>query len=360
MKTRAGYRRVVPRRGHRSRWQCQRRFGCAQTSAEDDSRRKPLAQLTLQSRRLNAAPPFVVVFASGDGGLRGASKDVMRHLIAQGFWVAAFSSPEAFKGMNDDGKRRRTMPVRAIAWHSIIGAGQAGAGCCGPDIDRDRRMSRGANVVVAAAGDPSLSPASSSRCDRPDTGVRRAGQSPTAPWLHLRLTKDDQGRLQTYPALERLGSLRLAVIQSTNDSYVRSSESRRLLRPDTSTRRLYEVESKNHSFGGGQEALMRSLDDAMTWIDGARSGTADAGRRGRTAQTAQRSRGKLPPSRDSEAAGGAERRPEHESGGIDVNCRQPESDQCASRRSTGCSGWPRHRARGLFGIHTRGVSSLSI
>ena len=58
----------------------------------------------------------------------------------------------------------------------------------------------------------------------------------------------------------------LAIIQSTNDS------SRAVLRvapplgPDTPTRRLYEIESKNHSFGGGKEPLLRALDDAMTWV----------------------------------------------------------------------------------------------
>ena len=56
-------------------------------------------KLTLSKPATDAAPPFVVVFASGDGGLHGASKDVMRRLSEQGFWVAAFSSPEAFKGM---------------------------------------------------------------------------------------------------------------------------------------------------------------------------------------------------------------------------------------------------------------------
>ncbi len=62
------------------------------------------------------------------------------------------------------------------------------------------------------------------------------------------------------------GRFPLAVIQSTNDGYVRSAESRRLMGPDTPTRRLYEVESRNHSFGGGTDTLMRDLDDAMAWI----------------------------------------------------------------------------------------------
>ena len=80
------------------------------------------------------------------------------------------------------------------------------------------------------------------------------------------------GRIQTYPAIERLGSIPLAIIQSTNDSYVPSAESRRLLGPDTATRRLYEVESRNHGFDGGREALMRDFDNALQWIAGRAAG----------------------------------------------------------------------------------------
>jgi hypothetical protein len=248
-------------------------------------------KLTLSKPATDAAPPFLVVFASGDGGLRGASKDVMRHLIARGFWVAAFSSPEAFKGMNDDGKEKANYAGARDRLASIIAQAKQALGVADQTSIVIAGMSRGANVVVAAAGDPSLKPgivgavaiALTREFDEltiPDSAMANAG-----------VTKDDRGRLQTYPGLERLGSLRLAVIQSTNDSYVRSSESRRLLGPDTSTRRLYEVESKNHSFGGGEEALMRSLDDAMTWIEGARGVTADAAPRGRMPHAAQRSEG---------------------------------------------------------------------
>lgn len=226
-------------------------------------------KLTLSKPATDAAPPFVVVFASGDGGLRGASKDIMRHLSEQGLWVAAFSSPEAFKGMNDDAKEKANYAGARDRLASIIMQAKQALGVPDQTSIVIAGMSRGANVVVAAAGDPSLK---SSIVGAVAIALTREFDDLTIPdsaASNAGVTKDDRGRLQTYPALERLGSLPLAVIQSTNDSYVRSSESRRLLGPDTSTRRLYEVESKNHSFGGGQEALMHSLDDAMSWIGGA-------------------------------------------------------------------------------------------
>jgi hypothetical protein len=67
--------------------------------------------------------------------------------------------------------------------------------------------------------------------------------------------------------LKLLGSTPLAVIQSTNDSYVPSAESRQLLGPDTATLRLYEVQAKNHGFSDARPKLMQDLDDALRWIE---------------------------------------------------------------------------------------------
>jgi len=78
---------------------------------------------------------------------------------------------------------------------------------------------------------------------------------------------DDQGRIQIYPALKSLGSTPVAVIQSTNDSYVAAAEARELLGPDTPTLRLYEVESSNHRFGGARDKVIEDVDDALQWIE---------------------------------------------------------------------------------------------
>jgi hypothetical protein len=80
---------------------------------------------------------------------------------------------------------------------------------------------------------------------------------------------DSEGRLQMYPAVKLLASKRLAVIQSTNDSYVPAAESRQLLGPDTPTLRLYTVESKDHGFSDAREKLMSDLDDALRWVEAA-------------------------------------------------------------------------------------------
>lgn len=213
--------------------------------------------------------PFLVLFASGDGGLTGVSMAVLQHLGDQGYYVAGFSSREALRPVKSSGG----LITREVALESMTSLiAQAKRGLNLPDNTPVvmTGMSRGATLVIAAAGAPTLRPgivggvamALTAETDYFDTSDEE--KSPTGVQL------DDKGRVLTYPAIERLGTTPLAIIQSTNDSYVPSRESRRLLGPDTPTRRLYEVESRNHSFGGGRDALMRDLDDAMRWIAASR------------------------------------------------------------------------------------------
>jgi hypothetical protein len=212
------------------------------------------------------APKFLVVFASGDGGLRGLSKDLLDHLAEQNYWVAGFSSPQAFKGLDDESKGQPNYTVATNRFASIVAQAKQAMGIPNDTPIVISGMSRGANVVVVAAGNPVLragmTGAVAIALTRELDEITVPDDMTAAPAIQT----DDRGRLQTYPLLERLGALRVAIIQSTNDSYVKSAESRRLLGPDTPTRRLYEVEAKNHNFSGGREALMHALDDAMMWV----------------------------------------------------------------------------------------------
>lgn len=213
-----------------------------------------------------AVPPFAVIFASGDGGLRGVSKALLEHLGKRHFWTAGFSSPEALKGIDDESKGNPNYAVARDRFASIIS--QAKQALSLPDNTHIVivGMSRGANVVVAAAGDAALRAGMTGAVA---VALTREFDDLTIPDSLIGnpgIETDDQGRLQTYPSLQRLGSMRLAIIQSTNDSYVPSAESRELLGPDTPTRRLYEIEAKNHSFSGGRPALVNALDEAMAWV----------------------------------------------------------------------------------------------
>ena len=115
-------------------------------------------------------------------------------------------------------------------------------------------FSRGSNLVVFSAGDRDLQRhllgGIAVALTREADNITEPDPARRTPELQV----DDQGRLQTYPAIKRLGALPFAVIQSAGDSYVPAGESRRLFGPDTPTRRLYEVDAKDHAFHGGHIA----------------------------------------------------------------------------------------------------------
>jgi dienelactone hydrolase len=209
--------------------------------------------------------PVVILFASGDGGLSGVCQEILQHMADKGYYVAAFNSRELLGTI--------TRSHGLVAWHVALSSmtslfEQTKRALNQPDNTPMiiTGMSRGANLVVAAAGTPALRPnilggvaiALTRELDYLDMPMG-AEQLPGIQF-------DEKRRLQAYPVIERMGSLPLAIIQSTNDKYVPSAESRRLLGPDTPTRRLYEIKARNHSFGGGQDTLMHDLDDAITWI----------------------------------------------------------------------------------------------
>ncbi len=221
--------------------------------------------LRCASPKTPRAPAFLVVFASGDGGLRGASEAAYEHMAERGHYVAAFSSPEALKPVKSSGKFM-TVTEAADDIEALIREGQKLLGLPESTPTVVAGVSRGATMVVFAAAAPPLRPRI-----RGAVAIALTRETdyltPPDPETRSALIKlDEKGRILLYPALDMLGSIPIAVIQSTRDSYISSAESRRLMGPDTPTRRLYEVEARNHSFGGGQDRMLQCLDEALDWI----------------------------------------------------------------------------------------------
>jgi len=207
-------------------------------------------------------PGYFIVFATGDGGWHGPSAALFSHLADQGYMLAGLSSPEV---LNRSAKRRFSPTQVTANFANLFARIRRDLG-----VDSTASMivvgfSRGASIVaytamnprlrVGMAGTIAIALTREEEYVRPTTGRRRS-----------ELTVDDQG-LQIYPSLAAVKGTRLAVIQSTNDHYVRAAESRELLGPDTPERRLYAVEARNHIFGGGRDVLMSDLEDALRWIE---------------------------------------------------------------------------------------------
>ena len=210
--------------------------------------------------------PTLVVFSSGDGGLKGINMEVLQHLADRGdHYVAGYSSHDVLAKVESSGRRiPYAQAVGNIRW--IIGQAKQKLGLPASAPVIVTGMSRGANMVVLAGSDGTLRSRLVGAVAISLTRELDYVEFPAGARRPRGIQLDDEQRMETYPALIRLGAVPLAVIQSTNDNYVPSAESRQLLGPDTRTRRLYEVESNTHSFGGGEDEMLRALDDALNWI----------------------------------------------------------------------------------------------
>jgi dienelactone hydrolase len=214
--------------------------------------------------------PTLVVFSSGDGGLKGINMEILQHLADRGdYYVAGYSSHDVLSKIEGSGQRiPYARAIGNIRW--IIGQAKQKLGLPATAPVIVTGMSRGANMVVLAGSDRTLRLRLVGAVAIALTRELDYVEFPAGARRPRGIQLDDEQRMETYPALARLGTVPLAVIQSTNDNYVPSAESRQLLGPDSPTRRLYEVESNTHSFGGGEDELLQALDDALNWIAGRR------------------------------------------------------------------------------------------
>jgi dienelactone hydrolase len=231
-------------------------------SVKEGSRRVPLIYAKPATVK---HPDYLVVFATGDGGWRSVSLDVFDHLAALGYMCAGVNSPDAVKPVKRAGEKTSTAQAAERVNASFAEAKKAfGLPPSTPVIVVG--FSRGATLVAFSAVHPELRNqvrgAIALALTR-EADYLRAPPAERAPEIKV----DDKGRIQIYPALKSYGSVPVAVIQSTNDPYVPSAESRELLGPDTPTLRLYEVDSSNHRFGGARDKMIADVDDALAWIE---------------------------------------------------------------------------------------------
>ena len=213
------------------------------------------------------ADGVVVLYASGDGGWFGAAVDMFRQIGRAGYVSVGFSSRAFLKIERPRGALVSTAQL-ADEYEQILAQARRVLG-----LDATTRAvltgwSRGAAFSVLVASEPS--PAN------PVLGVIAIG---LAEGEDLQVFGDedetDDGRasperrrrpFDTYGRIARLGSLPCAVIQSTHDNYLPADRARQLFGPDTSARRFYAVEAKNHRFSGGKASFDTVFLEAMRWI----------------------------------------------------------------------------------------------
>jgi type IV secretory pathway VirJ component len=235
------------------------------TSDQLPGSQRPLPVVLVHPLR-DRHPGCLVVFTTGDDGWSGTSAALFQHLADQGYWLAGFDAPQILAPLVGEGKLIHPRDAaRGLEEMYALARRHLGLPATTPVVVVG--FSRGATAVAFTAIHPEL--------QDDFAGAVAIALTREADYLHVperersaKVQVDSQGRLQLYPAVKLLSSRRLAVIQSTHDSYVPAAESRRLLGPDTPTLRLYSVESKNHGFSDARDQLMSDLDDALRWVIG--------------------------------------------------------------------------------------------
>lgn len=209
----------------------------------------------------HAASSVLVVYATGDAGWWGKDRAIFTHLRSMGYPAVGFSSREYVHHLpaNDDPERRGQV---AEDFASIIRTSEAALNLPATTPAILVGKSRGAGLAVAAAGRPALA----GRLE----GILAIGL--TREEEHVRLRRraraPQNSMLDTYAALRSIGAIRVAVIQSSNDEYIRADAARVLFGPDTGSRHFHAIEARGHNFGGATDVLYTEMEQVLRWVAG--------------------------------------------------------------------------------------------
>jgi pimeloyl-ACP methyl ester carboxylesterase len=206
-----------------------------------------------------AAPAHLplLVYATGDGGWRGKDLQTYNELVSWGYPLVGFSSPDY---LNHLGKGVKTLTPAELAadYGAIIQFARTNLAL------GDERpvilvgVSRGAGLSVAAAGQGLLR-------DRLG-GVVAVGLTKEEEYVWRLPRRRMPVMLEIYDYLPRLGTLPLAVVQSTHDGYLPAPAARALFGPDTEWRRFHAIEARNHSFSNARSAMYNAIKESLAWV----------------------------------------------------------------------------------------------
>lgn len=204
----------------------------------------------------------LLVYATGDGGMRRGDLDTYRHLAATGDPLVGFDARDYVKHLGHNSPT--TTPERVADDYSRIveRARQILA------VDAHRPVilvgvSRGAGLAVVAAG----------RLCHAIEGVVAVALTQEEEYVqwhrHVPLAHQEAHQavmVDVYEYLAQLDDLPLAVIQSTHDRYLPAAKAREQFGPDTAFRWLQPIEAMNHNFGGARDRMYDAIQAALNWI----------------------------------------------------------------------------------------------
>ena len=208
---------------------------------------------------------ILVVYASGDGGWFGAATDMWRQIARAGYATAGFSSRALLRIERAPGSTLDPAQL-AVEYGVIVANARQALG-----LPPDARVilagwSRGAAFSVLVGANEgfhdTLGVLAIGLADGEDLTVDGSGDDSddgnAAPGVR-------QWPFDTYALVSGLAHP-CAVIQATHDNYFPAADAQRRFGPDTSVRRFYSVDARNHRFSGGKATFDAALLEALQWI----------------------------------------------------------------------------------------------
>jgi Bacterial virulence protein (VirJ) len=201
-----------------------------------------------------AAP--LILFATGDGGWSGSGTDLFQQIAGWGYPTAGFDAGDYVNHLGDSPVRPS---VVAADYLRLIHAADAALNLPPPTRVVLAGDSRGADLIVVAAAQPAV--------QRRLAGVLAIALTAEEEYVHVPAPDGSAlAMFDTYGALPAIGPVPVAVVQSTNDSYVPAAEARRKFGPDSHVRRLIPIPSSDHDFDGGTDELYARMHACFQWI----------------------------------------------------------------------------------------------
>jgi Bacterial virulence protein (VirJ) len=220
-------------------------------------------------RVANAPSPFFVLYVTGDGGWGGKDLDTYEQVREWGAPVAGFSAPDYLDRLSG-GVETLGPDGLARDFGLILAAGAKSLGLDPVMPVVLVGVSRGADLVVIAAGDGHLAHALSGVVAVALTDEEEYVRHPRRHLPHLGHTPSDEPPLdmaRPYDYLRGIPSP-IALIQSTNDRYVPAARAAMQFGPESPRRRFYPIEARNHSFAGARGVMYRALRASLEWMSG--------------------------------------------------------------------------------------------
>ena len=191
----------------------------------------------------------LIVYATGDAGWKRGDRQTYEELKSWGYPIAGFGSPDYLKHLGP-GVKTITPADVARDYTAMIEFAEAELGMPDDTPVILLGVSRGAGLSVAVAAQESLR-------DRL-RGVVAIGLTKEEEYLEM----DD-----LYGQLPSLGSLPLAVVQSTQDNYLPAAQARQLFGADNDHRVLRAVPARNHNFSNARAAMYQAIFESLKWVD---------------------------------------------------------------------------------------------